>query len=185
MNLPIGLMRHMRSVIKFRPSKRRWRSATSFIRTQTTGRLHKLLLPILMVCSAIGFVAWNEFVPVEVLEGRVTHVRDGDTIEVGGRAIRLDALNCAELNTDLGKQARVAMQSLVSGQDLACHLDGGRTYDRETGRCYVNGNDIGRQMITAGLCGRCDAYDPLFTYAIAQWRAGPYRGKFPGYCRQF
>lgn len=139
-------------------------------------------LPILIILLAVGYVAWNEFVPVEVLEGRVSHVRDGDTIEIGGRAIRLDALNCAELSTGLGQQAKVAMQRLVSGRDLVCHLDGGSSYDRKTGRCYLNGNDIGRHMIAEGLCGRCDAYDPLFTYAVAQWRAGPYQGQVPGYC---
>ena len=34
-----------------------------------------------------------------ILEGRVTRVRDGDTIEVNGVAIRLSALDCPERGT--------------------------------------------------------------------------------------
>ena len=40
-----------------------------------------------------------------VLTGKVTHVRDGDTIEVNGIAIRLAALDCPERGTQKGDTA--------------------------------------------------------------------------------
>jgi len=40
-----------------------------------------------------------------ILSGTVTHVRDGDTIEVNGVAVRLSALDCPDNNTRQGKQA--------------------------------------------------------------------------------
>ena len=43
--------------------------------------------------------------PGTLLEGQVTHVRDGDTIEVNGIAIRLSALDCPERGTRDGEHA--------------------------------------------------------------------------------
>ena len=46
-----------------------------------------------------------------ILSGTVTHVRDGDTIEVNGIAVRLSALDCPENDTQQGKQAtKIAKQ---------------------------------------------------------------------------
>ena len=46
----------------------------------------------------------------------VTHVRDGDTIEVNRRPIRLNGLTCGERGTLLGNQATAAMRELVAGR---------------------------------------------------------------------
>ena len=40
-----------------------------------------------------------------ILSGTVTNVRDGNTIEVNGVAVRLSALDCPDNNTRQGKQA--------------------------------------------------------------------------------
>ena len=40
-----------------------------------------------------------------ILSGTVTHVRDGDTIEVNGIAVRLSALDCPENGTQQGNKA--------------------------------------------------------------------------------
>ena len=40
----------------------------------------------------------------KVITGIVTHVRDGDTLEVAGVAIRLAALNCPEKGTKNGQE---------------------------------------------------------------------------------
>lgn len=68
------------------------------------------------------------------LAGSVTHVRDGDTIEVAGVPVRLQGLTCDERGTPLGMVATAAMRDLVRGQRVACDLTGERTYDREVGR---------------------------------------------------
>ena len=50
---------------------------------------------------------------IETLHGTVTHVRDGDTIEVNDIAIRLSALNCPENGTQKGNYATEVANSLL------------------------------------------------------------------------
>ena len=66
---------------------------------------------VIIVSAAIGF-AYLNFVgepdrsrtgSSSVLTGRVTHVRDGDTIVVGVTPIRFANLDCAELGTAAGE----------------------------------------------------------------------------------
>jgi len=89
------------------------------------------------------------------VQGRVTHIRDGDTVEVAGVPIRFEKLDCAESGTAAGERATRAMRALVSGQELTCRLEGRKSYDREIGTCALSdGRDIGRYMIAEGYCGR-------------------------------
>lgn len=89
------------------------------------------------------------------LTGRVSHVRDGDTIEVAGVPIRLSTLDCAERDTAAGRVATARMRALVAGQVLSCHLHGRRSYDREIGDCALQGGpDIGDVMLAEGVCRR-------------------------------
>ncbi|SIT12444.1 hypothetical protein SAMN05421759_11829 [Roseivivax lentus] len=89
-----------------------------------------------------------------MLAGRVSHVRDGDTIEVAGTPVRLGDLDCAELGSADGARARRAMVSLADGAHVTCALDGRRSYDREIGRCrLVGGPDLARAMRDRGICG--------------------------------
>ena len=93
-----------------------------------------------------------------ILTGTVTHVRDGDTIEVNGIAIRLAALNCPENKTQKGQYAtRVAKQ--FEGSKMTCELTGAKTYDRLVGYCSVNGADFGRFMMQNSSCKVWEKYD--------------------------
>jgi len=93
-----------------------------------------------------------------VLTGKVTHVRDGDTIEVNGIAIRLSALDCPERGTQKGDNAtRVAQQFL--GSQATCELTGAKTYDRLVGYCEVNGEDFGAYMMNNSSCKVWEKYD--------------------------
>ena len=93
-----------------------------------------------------------------VLSGTVTHVRDGDTVEVDGIAIRLAALNCPENKTQKGQFAtRVAKQ--FEGSKMTCELTGAKTYDRLVGYCSVNGLDFGRFMMQNSSCKVWEKYD--------------------------
>jgi endonuclease YncB( thermonuclease family) len=71
--------------------------------------------------------------PPGALTGPVTHVRDGDTIEVAGKPIRLQGLNCNERGTALGEAATTAISRLVENGEVTCELSGEMTYDREVG----------------------------------------------------
>ena len=118
------------------------------------------------------------------LTGQITHVRDGDTIEVGDIAIRLNGLTCDERGRVLGDRATAYLRSQILGKTATCTLNGERTYDRLVGRCATEDiGDIGAHLITQQLCGRCERYDPGSEYAQAQREAGPYAGTIPSYCK--
>ena len=96
--------------------------------------------------------------PGTLLEGQVTHVRDGDTIEVSGIAIRLSALDCPERGTSGGESAnRLAQQFLTT--KAVCELTGAKTYDRLVGYCIVGGQDFGLFMMRNSACKVWKKYD--------------------------
>ena len=110
---------------------------------------------LMILCSP---VAAEEIKKPTVLRGKVTHVRDGDTIEVNGIAIRLSALDCPERGTQKGKNAaRIAQQFL--GSQAKCELTGAKTYDRLVGYCEVNGADFGAYMMNNSSCAVWEKYD--------------------------
>ena len=93
-----------------------------------------------------------------VLTGMVTHVRDGDTIEVNNVPIRLAALDCPESGTQKGDTAsRIAQQFL--GSQAKCELTGAKTYDRLVGYCSINSADFGRYMMNNSSCKVWEKYD--------------------------
>jgi endonuclease YncB( thermonuclease family) len=73
----------------------------------------------------------------EDLQGTVTHLRDGDTIEVANVPIRLNGRHAPELDESGGKQAATFMRTLVLHKTVACSLTGGKTYDRFVGTCWL------------------------------------------------
>jgi endonuclease YncB( thermonuclease family) len=93
-----------------------------------------------------------------ILSGTVTHVRDGDTIEVNDVAVRLSALDCPESDTRQGKQAtKIAKQ--FEGSQAICELTGAKSYDRLVGYCTVGGTDFGLYMMQNSSCDVWEKYD--------------------------
>jgi endonuclease YncB( thermonuclease family) len=93
-----------------------------------------------------------------VLNGKVTHVRDGDTVEVNGIAIRLSALDCPENDTRQG-QAATKLAKQFMGLKATCELTGARSYDRVVGYCSVGGSDFGLYMMQNSSCKVWPKYD--------------------------
>lgn len=93
-----------------------------------------------------------------VLTGKVTHVRDGDTIEVEGVPIRLNGVSAPERGKPFGPEATAFMRDLVDGKPVRCELTGDTTYDRQVGTCYLDGVDISITIIRAGLALDCPRY---------------------------
>ena len=115
-----------------------------------------LILAFLMTLSSPAVS--KETKKPTVLSGKVTHVRDGDTIEVNGTPIRLSALDCPERGTQKGDNAaRIAQQFL--GSQATCELTGAKTYDRLVGYCEVNGKDFGAYMMNNSSCKVWEKYD--------------------------
>ena len=96
--------------------------------------------------------------PGKLLEGQVTHVRDGDTIEVNGIAIRLSALDCPERGTSEGESANEVAQNFLWAE-ATCELTGAKTYDRLIGYCIVGGQDFGLFMMRNSACKVWKKYD--------------------------
>jgi endonuclease YncB( thermonuclease family) len=93
--------------------------------------------------------------PGRIIEGTVTHVRDGDTIELRGVAMRLADLDCAELGTAAGARALQAVTALTAGKTLLCRLTGAQTYDRWVATCTLpDGRTLSQAMIAGGHCAR-------------------------------
>ena len=95
----------------------------------------------------------------EWIEGRVTHVRDVDTIEVNNLPIRLNGVDGPEMDERGGRSAKQWMQKQVLRKPVKCWLNGDKTYDRWVGTCYVaSGEDIGALAIAAGHARDCPRY---------------------------
>ena len=116
-----------------------------------------------------------------ILTGTVTHVRDGDTIEVGKIPIRFNGVSAPELDEPLGRASKQFMLELVDGEDVRCELTGAKTYDRLVGTCYLNGNDIGALVIEAGLALDCPRYSGG-RYGDFEQPGARERIKLPKYC---
>ena len=96
--------------------------------------------------------------PGDILEGQVTRVRDGDTIEVNGVAIRLSALDCPERGTRDGEHANRLAQQFLNAK-AECELTGAKTYDRLVGYCSIENQDFGLFMMLNSACKLWKKYD--------------------------
>jgi micrococcal nuclease len=116
-----------------------------------------------------------------ILTGTVTHVRDGDTIEVGKIPIRLNGVSAPELDEPLGPQSKAFMVDLVDGKNVRCELTGAKTYDRLVGTCYLDGEDVGIAVISSGLALDCPRYSGG-RYSEFEVEAAREAIVLPGYC---
>ena len=78
------------------------------------------------------------------------------------------------------RAVRQFMVGLVAGNPLRCELNGERSHDRFIGACYLEGQDIGASIISAGLARDCarfsgGRYDAFNTAASE-------RLPLPGHC---
>ena len=114
-------------------------------------------------CHNAQSSAQNAATDSKTISGTITHVRDGDTIEIDGFGIRLAALDCPENDTQEGKYAtKVAQQ--FSGSQALCDLTGAKTYDRLVGYCKINGTDFGQYMMDNSDCKVWKKYDVFNRY---------------------
>jgi len=136
----------------------------------------------LILILMFAFTTFRALAEPTILTGTVTHVRDGDTIEVGKIPIRLNGVSAPELKEPLGPQSKKFMSELVNGKSVSCELTGAKTYDRLVGTCYLDGEDIGISVIKVGLALDCPRYSGGH-YAEFELAEARKRIKLPGYCR--
>ena len=100
----------------------------------------------------------NSISQTSIIEGKITHVRDGDTLEIENIPVRLAALDCPENNTPEGRYAtKIAKQ--FEGSQALCALTGAKSYDRFVGYCSINGKDYGEILISQSACRVWKKYD--------------------------
>jgi endonuclease YncB( thermonuclease family) len=116
-----------------------------------------------------------------IIEGRVSVVRDVDTIVVGGTPVRLNGVDGPETSTRAGRNARAFMTRLVRGEIVTCDLSGERTYDRWVGVCYLGEQDIGAIAIKHGHALDCPHYSGG-RYRDLETPAARSRIQRAGYC---
>lgn len=115
------------------------------------------------------------------IEGRVTVVRDVDTIVVAGTPVRLNGLDGPETSTRVGREARTFMTRLVRGEAVFCQLNGDRTYDRWVGTCFLDGQDIAAIAVANGHALDCRRYSGG-RYRKLETSAARSRIRRAGYC---
>ena len=113
---------------------------------------------VLILAAALALITHGDAAEPTILTGTVTHVRDGDTIEVGKIPIRLNGVSAPELDEPLGNASKQFMLNLVDGKSVRCELTGSKTYDRLVGTCYLDDEDIGAAVISAGLGLDCPKF---------------------------
>jgi len=101
-----------------------------------------ITLLVLLMLIAVPVHAVEE---PTLLSGTITHVRDGDTFEVGGIPVRLAALDCPENKTTEGKLITQYAKRYV-GSHTTCQLTGAISYDRVVGYCSINNEDYGQSL---------------------------------------
>jgi micrococcal nuclease len=114
--------------------------------------------PAAAILAALALLPPPSLAGESQVTGIVAHVRDGDTIEVGPVAVRLQGLHAPELDEALGPEARAAMVGLVEGKAVACDLTGERNRDRVIGVCYRDGEDVAALLVALGLARDCPRF---------------------------
>ncbi|SCY27869.1 thermonuclease family protein [Thiohalorhabdus denitrificans] len=91
-------------------------------------------------------------------EAEVTHVRDGDTIELGERVVRLGGIDTPESGQPHGDEAGQAVRRLVLGETVRIETDGRGSHGRLIGRVYHQGRDINAWLVQQGHAWAYDHY---------------------------
>jgi endonuclease YncB( thermonuclease family) len=82
-------------------------------------------------------------------------VSDGDGLRLNGERIRLQGIDAFELHQTCGtgpcgRAAKAALEGLVAGRHVACEPVDTDRYGRTIAYCFVDGVDLGEQMVLQG-----------------------------------
>ena len=150
---------------------------TAFAPDEALIALRAGLATLLLVIAGLQ----GEAIAETLLRGPVTHVRDGDTIEVAGTPVRLQGLHAPERGTAPGERAAAWMRAHVLGRHVTCRLTGETSYDRALGLCRAGGTDLAAALVAAGLGRDCPRYSGG-RYAALETPQGRTL-VLPAYCR--
>ena len=141
-----------------------------------------LLATLLLVALAIGALVLRP--TPERLEG-AARVVDGDTVDLGGRRLRLAGLDAPELAQTCeragqvyrcGEAARDALRDLARA-GLTCRTASRDKYGRDLATCEAAGRDVGAVLVSRGLALAFGRYEPEEREARLR-SAGVWAGRF-------
>ena len=138
---------------------------------------------ILNLLISFSFARKIKAEPV-ILNGDVTRVRDGDTLEIGHIAVRLAGISAPESNQRLGPEATQFVKRLILGKTIRCELNGRKSYDRMIGTCYSKDIDLAEIIISAGYAIDCPRYSNG-KYAKYERIKAKKIIKLPKYCKKY
>jgi endonuclease YncB( thermonuclease family) len=126
-------------------------------------------LSVAAIATAILLLAVNAQA-AKLFTGVVTHVSDGDTLWVlpdsGGapRKLRLDGIDAPEICQEGGSASRRALEQAALHRQVQVQVRRRDDFDRELARVFIDGRDLGAQLVGEGQA---------WSY---RWRrsAGPY-----------
>lgn len=114
----------------------------------------------LMTFNTIMGVQLKAATPLPQISGRAEAV-DGDTLDIGGKRVRLEGIDAPELAQSCGRRwfgswacgraAQKALDRLVRGRRVACDSKGHDKYGRELGICFVDGRDLNAELVRQGM----------------------------------
>lgn len=109
------------------------------------------------------------FTTTTSFEGKVIGVKDGDTIEVfyngQGQTIRLLDIDCPEKKQASGQKAKQFTSDFCFGKNVRVESNGTDRYGRVLGTVYVDGQNLNKALVKAGLAWHFKRYSKDQEYA--------------------
>lgn len=104
----------------------------------------------------------------ETLEGRCTHVTDGDTLTLtlpdnSIETIRLYGVDAPENKQDFANEAKNKLEKLIFGKKLRAVVMNRDRYGRAVAKVYENNTDVCLAMVREGCAWHYVTYAPLDT----------------------
>jgi len=107
------------------------------------------------------------------LVGNVTHVADGDTLDINGITIRLSLVNSPERGQPGFKEAKKFVESTCLGKKGELDVDDGQRrgdrYGRELGVVYCNGINLNEKLMNKHLAKILTDYCDISEFSDEKW----------------
>ena len=132
------------------------------------------------LATLLLFVAGN--LNASILQGKVVHVADGDTIKVldatnTQHKIRLQGIDAPEKAQPFGQKSKQSLSQLVYNKQVTVEYQKKDKYGRTLGKVILNGTDVCLEQIKLGMAWHYKQYksdqpkEDRETYAQAELEA--------------
>lgn len=142
-----------------------------FIMTKLNKALKQACLLSFTLLFSFPFAFADNFPTTDhIVSGEVTYVVDGDTLDVDKTRVRLWGINTPERGEAGYEDAKEFLKNITLNATLKCMAFYYDRWKRTVASCEVNGQDIGRIMVLAGMAEDYTRYSKGF-YAKDQEQA--------------